>query len=443
MKEVLSVSQLNENIKTLLEEAFGRLYVEGEVSNLRQPQSGHTYFTLKDDKSQIRCVFFRPYGIRAARFEPEDGMKILCRARLSTYLPRGEYQLIVESIEPQGTGALQKAFEQLKAKLAAEGLFDEARKKSLPFLPGRIGVVTSPTGAVIRDILNITRRRFPSVDIRIAPARVQGEGAASEIIAALQNLQQTEGVDIIIIARGGGSLEDLAPFNNEELAREIFRSSIPVVSAVGHETDFTICDFVADLRAPTPSAAAELVVPRRSDLLDTIYSLRQRLIAAQERLLDDEKEALEAVRVRFKDPRRFLGDYSIALDDLREDLKYAFSRLTQALGHKLEQLELRLQNFNPERQISEKKFRLGTLQKGLWDSWKYYHGGYTQRLKSHAALLASLNPLAVLQRGYSVTRREADGEIIRDACRLTLGERVRIQLAQGSFSANVDKILKE
>lgn len=443
MKEVFSVSQLNENIKTLLEESFAQLYVEGEVSNLRRPQSGHTYFTLKDDKSQIRCVFFRPYGVRVARFEPEDGMKILCRARLTTYLPRGEYQLIVESIEPQGTGALQKAFEQLKARLSAEGLFDDTRKKTLPFLPGRIGVVTSPTGAVIRDILNITRRRFPSVDILIAPARVQGEGAASEIIAALQNLQQIKGVDIIIIARGGGSLEDLTPFNNEELAREISRSSIPVVSAVGHETDFTICDFVADLRAPTPSAAAELVVPRRNDLLDTIYSLRQRLIAAQERLLDDQKEALEAVRARFKDPRRFLGDYSIALDDLRDSLRYAFSRHTQTMSHQLEQLELRLHNRSPVRQIAEKKFHLGTLQKWLLDGWKHYHGNHARMLKSHAALLASLNPLAVLQRGFSITRREADKEIIRDACRLTLGERVRIQLAQGSFSANVDKILKE
>ena len=231
------------------------------------PQSGHVYFTLKDDKSQIRAVYFRQYGYsrnRAANFDLEDGMKILCRARLSAYPPRGEYQLIVESVEPQGVGALQKAFEQLKARLAAEGLFDESHKKALPFLPGRIGVVTSPTGAVIRDILNITRRRFPSVDILIAPARVQGNEAAGEIISALRNLHTYGKVDIIIIARGGGSLEDLAPFNDEALAREIFRSSIPIVSAVGHETDFTICDFVADLRAPTPSAAAELVVPQKN-----------------------------------------------------------------------------------------------------------------------------------------------------------------------------------
>ena len=443
MKEILTVSQLNDNIKTLLEEAFGQLYVEGEVSNLRRPQSGHTYFTLKDDKSQIRCVFFRPYGIRAVRFELEDGMKILCRARLSAYLPRGEYQLIVESLEPQGTGALQKAFEQLKARLAAEGLFDAAAKKPLPFLPARIGVVTSPTGAVIRDILNITRRRFPSIDILIAPARVQGEGAAAEIIASLRNLQLSGLVDIIIIARGGGSLEDLAAFNDEELAREIFRSSIPVVSAVGHETDFTICDFVADLRAPTPSAAAELVVPRRSDLLDTIYSLRQRLIAAQQRFFEDQKNALDTVRARFRDPRMFLADYSIKLDDLHDRLRNYFTHHTQALGHELRQLELRLQNRSPRRLIDEKRFLLDTMHKDLLGGWKRYHDGYTRRLNNDAALLASLNPLAVLQRGYSITRRESGDDIVRDASRLTLGERVRIQLAQGSFRANVEKILGE
>ena len=303
MKDILTVSQLNDNIKTFLEEAFGSLWVEGEVSNLRRPQSGHVYFTLKDDKSQIRAVYFRQYGYsrsRVANFDLEDGMKILCRARLSAYPPRGEYQLIMESVEPQGVGALQKAFEQLKAKLAAEGLFDEAHKKALPFLPGRIGVVTSPTGAVIRDILNITRRRFPSADILIAPTRVQGNEAAGEIISALRNLHTYGKVDIIIIARGGGSLEDLAPFNDEALAREIFRSSIPIVSAVGHETDFTICDFVADLRAPTPSAAAELVVPQRTELQENLYNLRQRLVAAQRRHLDDQKERLASLRPGLK-----------------------------------------------------------------------------------------------------------------------------------------------
>ena len=446
MKDILTVSQLNDNIKTFLEEAFGSLWVEGEVSNLRRPQSGHVYFTLKDDKSQIRAVYFRQYGYsrnRVANFDLEDGMKILCRARLSAYPPRGEYQLIVESVEPLGVGALQKAFEQLKAKLAAEGLFDEAHKKALPFLPGRIGVVTSPTGAVIRDILNITRRRFPSVDILIAPTRVQGSEAAGELIAALRNLHAYGKVDIIIIARGGGSLEDLAPFNDEALAREIFRSSIPIVSAVGHETDFTICDFVADLRAPTPSTAAELVVPERTDLQNSLYNLRQRLVAAQRRHLDDQKERLASLHARFKDPRRFLVDFSIRLDDLRERISRALRQRTQLLQNKLRHLELGLQSRNPERQVREKIILLNNLEKDIINGWKCYLRDREERLKKNAALLSSLSPLAVLQRGYSITRRLANGEIVRRASQLTFEERVSIQLAEGSIQARVEKVREE
>ncbi len=446
MRDILTVSQLNDNIKTFLEDAFGSLWVEGEVSNLRRPQSGHVYFTLKDDKSQIRAVYFRQYGYsrnRVANFDLEDGMKILCHARLSAYPPRGEYQLIVESVEPLGVGALQKAFEQLKAKLAAEGLFDEAHKKALPFLPGRIGVVTSPTGAVIRDILNITRRRFPSADILIAPTRVQGSEAAGEIIAALRNLHTYGKVDIIIIARGGGSLEDLAPFNDEALAREIFRSSIPIVSAVGHETDFTICDFVADLRAPTPSTAAELVVPERTDLRNSLYNLRQRLVAAQRRHLDAQKERLASLHARFKDPRRFLVDFSIRLDDLRERVQRALRQRTQLLQNKLRHLELGLQSRNPERQVREKRILLNNLEKDVINGWKCYLRDREERLKKNAALLSSLSPLAVLQRGYSIMRRLANGEIVRRASQLTLEERVSIQLAEGSIQAWVEKVREE
>jgi exodeoxyribonuclease VII large subunit len=446
MKDILTVSQLNDNIKTFLEEAFGSLWVEGEVSNLRRPQSGHVYFTLKDDKSQIRAVYFRQYGYsrnRAASFDLEDGLKILCRARLSAYPPRGEYQLIVESVEPQGLGALQKAFEQLKAKLAAEGLFDESRKKALPFLPRRIGVVTSPTGAVIRDILNITRRRFPSVDILIAPTRVQGNEAAAEIISALCNLQAYGKVDIIIIARGGGSLEDLAPFNDEAVAREIFRSAIPIVSAVGHETDFTICDFVSDLRAPTPSAAAELVVPQRIELQENLDNLRQRLAAAQRRHLDDQLDRLASLTARFKDPRRYLVDFSIHLDDLRERIQRALTQRAQMMKSRLQHLELGLQNRNPEKLVREKRIFLGALEKGLADGWNRYLKDREGRLEKNAALLSSLSPLSVLQRGYSITRRLSNGEIIRKASLLTLDERVSIQLARGGIQARVEKIRGE
>jgi len=443
MKDILTVSQLNDHIKTFLEDHFGSVWVEGEVSNLRRPPSGHVYFTLKDDKSQIRAVYFRQYGPRTTKFDLEDGLKILCRARLSTYPPRGEYQLIVESVEPQGVGALQKAFEQLKARLAGEGLFDPSFKKALPFLPRCIGVVTSPTGAVIRDILNITRRRFPSVDILIAPARVQGTEAAGEIISALRNLHSFGGVDVIIVARGGGSLEDLAPFNDEALAREIFQSSIPVVSAVGHETDFTICDFVADLRAPTPSAAAELVVPRKTDLLENLCDLKRRLAAAQQRYLADRQVRIVSLKSRFRDPRRFLADYSIHLDELRERIQRAVIQHTKTLRSRLAHLKLGMQNQNPQKHVRERRIFLGSLEKDILNSWGLYYREREVRLHKSTALLSSLNPLAVLQRGYSITRRLPDGKIIRQAGDLTLDERVGIQLAEGTFQARVEKIQGE
>lgn len=439
----MTVSELNENIKTFLEEAFGTFWVEGEVSNLRRPQSGHTYFTLKDDKSQVRAVYFRTYGARSVRFDLEDGLKVLCRARLSAYLPRGEYQLIVESVEPRGTGALQKAFEQLKARLAAEGLFDAARKKPLPFLPRRIGVITSPTGAVIRDILNITRRRFPSVDILLAPTRVQGAEAAGEIIAALRRLEASGNVDLILIARGGGSLEDLAPFNDEALARAVNRCGIPVVSAVGHETDFTICDFVADLRAPTPSAAAELALPQRDELLADLGRLRQRLISAQRRYLTERKSRLTALQSHFKDPRRFLEDQAIYLDDLRERLRLSLSHKTQIEAKRVQHLALVLHHRNPERLAEEKRMILGNLEKSFLSRWRVYLKDRQERLNHNSALLSSLNPLAVLQRGYSITRTLPELDIVRHAARVAVHQNLRIELARGVLEARVEKIQGE
>jgi exodeoxyribonuclease VII large subunit len=443
MKEILTVSQLNNNIKFLLEETFDFLWVEGEVSNLRRPQSGHVYFTLKDDKSQINAVFFRQFGAykRRTNFELEEGLSVLCRARLNVYLPRGEYQLVVESVEPLGVGALQKAFEQLKAKLFAEGLFDERYKKSIPFLPGKIGVVTSPTGAVIKDILNITKRRFPMADILIAPVRVQGGEAAAEIIQALRNLQAYGGVDVIIIARGGGSLEDIAPFNDEALARGIFLSSIPVVSAVGHETDFTICDFVADLRAPTPSAAAELIVPEWMELTAKINIFKQRLMSGFGRHLKDKRNELAGLQERLKDPRRFIINLQIHLDDLRERLGVALHHKKQNRYNDLRQLELRLRHQSPARQINEKKILLKNIQKDISNSFSYHITELRERLQKNSAILESLSPLGVLQRGYSITRSMDSGMIVRQADVLHVGEDVNIQLARGNFNAKVEKII--
>jgi exodeoxyribonuclease VII large subunit len=442
MEEILTVSQLNNNIKFLLEESFDFVLVEGEVSNLRRPQSGHVYFTLKDDKSQIKAVFFRQFGgyVKRNNFELEEGLKVLCRARLNVYLPRGEYQLVVESVEPLGVGALQKAFEQLKAKLFAEGLFDERYKKSLPFLPAKIGVVTSPTGAVIRDILNITKRRFPQADILIAPVRVQGNEAAGEIIQALRNLQSCGNVDVIIIARGGGSLEDLAPFNDEALAREIFGSSIPIVSAIGHETDFTICDFVADLRAPTPSAAAELILPERIELISKINALQQRIISGFCRHLEDNKNQLFSLQERLKDPRRFIVNLKINLDDLKERLVSAFNHEKQNLGNELRQLELRLSHQSPAVKIRERKILLNNIQKDLRHNFLCRLTNFKERLLKDSAVLESLSPLSVLQRGYSITRSAVSGVIVRQSDTLSVGEDVNVRLATGEFNAKIEKI---
>ncbi|MFZ1038206.1 MAG: exodeoxyribonuclease VII large subunit [Smithella sp.] len=445
MNDILTVSQLNNNIKFLLEERFDFVLVEGEVSNLRRPQSGHIYFTLKDDKSQIKAVFFHKFGTyqRRTDFELEEGLKVLCRARLNVYLPRGEYQLVVESVEPLGVGALQKAFEQLKAKLFAEGLFEERHKKAIPFLPEKIGVVTSPTGAVIRDILNITKRRFPMADILIAPVRVQGNDAAQDIIQALRNLQSYGAVDVIVIARGGGSLEDIAPFNDEALAREIFRSSIPVVSAVGHETDFTICDFVADLRAPTPSAAAELIVPESMELIAKINILKQRMIAGYYRSQKDRRSKVAGLQERLKDPRRFLINLKINLDDLKERLRSSFYHEKQNLNNELQQLQLRLLYQNPVRKISERKILLKNIQKDLFNNLSGRLAALKERLRKNSAVLESLNPLVVLQRGYSITRSMESGMIIRQAADLSIGEDVNIQLARGHFNAKIEKISQE
>lgn len=445
MEEILTVSQLNNNIKFLLEETFGFLLVEGEVSNLRRPQSGHVYFTLKDDKSQINAVFFRQFGAykRKTNFELEEGLKVLCRAQLNVYLPRGEYQLVIESVEPLGIGALQKAFEQLKARLSAEGLFDERYKKSLPFLPHKIGVVTSPTGAVVKDILNITKRRFPVADILIAPVRVQGDGAAGEIIQALRNLHAHGGIDVIVIARGGGSLEDIAPFNDEALAREIFNSSIPIVSAVGHETDFTICDFVADLRAPTPSAAAELIVPEWMELIAKNHTFKQRLIDGYCRYLKKRKDKIAEFQARLKDPRRFIINLQIQLDYLRERLRAALYQKKQGIYNDLRQLNLRMQHQNPARQIYEKKILLKNVQENMVKSFSYRLAALRELLRKNSAVLESLSPLAVLQRGYSITRSTASGMIVRQADALSIGADVNVQLAEGNFNAKIEKISQE
>jgi exodeoxyribonuclease VII large subunit len=322
----------------------------------------------------------------------------------------------------------------------AEGLFDERYKKSIPFLPKKIGVVTSPTGAVIKDILNITKRRFPMADILIAPVRVQGDESAAEIIQALRNLQSYDAVDVIVIARGGGSLEDIAPFNDEALAREIFNSSIPIVSAVGHETDFTICDFVADLRAPTPSAAAELIVPEWMELTEKINIFKQRLMSGFARHLKYKGDELAGLQERLKDPRRFLINLQINLDDFRERLRTALHHKKQNLYNDLRQLELRLRHQSPAKKINEKKILLKNIKKDIFNNFSYHVAALRERLQKDSAVLESLSPLGVLQRGYSITRSMSSGMIVRQAADLNIGEDVNVQLAKGKFDAKIEKI---
>jgi len=441
-REVLTVTELTRQVQDVLEATFDQLWVEGEISNLRRPASGHLYFTLKDEESQVRAVLFRPVA-RALKFDLEDGMHILCRARMNVYRPRGEYQLILDYAEPRGAGALQIAFEQLKAKLQAEGLFDPAHKKPLPFLPSRIGVVTSPSGAVIRDILNITKRRFPSVGILVAPVRVQGAEAPAEIVAALHHLNEIPGIDVIIVARGGGSLEDLMAFNDEGVARAIFASSVPVVSAVGHEIDFTIADFVADMRAPTPSAAAELVVPRRSDLVQQVRTLSARAAHAGGRFLKIRRERLEKLAERVRDPRRRLVDLRLGLDERFNNLAAAIARRVRADREGLRHFETHLQYLSPAVRLANFTFMLDNMRKGMVTGIFRQVETLRARLAGHTTLLDSLSPLSVLARGYAIVRTVPEGRVIRKAKDLATGDPVGINVAKGRFNAVVTTIEEE
>ena len=363
-RSILTVSQLTSEIKTLLERNFDHVWVEGEISNLRLPGSGHLYFTLKDEKAQIRGVMFRLQN-RLLKFEPKDGLQVIGYGRITVYEPRGDYQIILDYLEPKGLGALQLAFEQLKEKLAAEGLFDPARKRPIPHLPQKIGIVTSATGAAIRDILRIIDRRFANIQILLYPVRVQGQGAAQEIAQAIQALNHLPDVDVMIVGRGGGSLEDLWAFNEEIVARAIFSSRIPVISAVGHEVDFTIADFVADLRASTPSAAAELVVRNKVELVQNLKNLERALLQSFRATLDLQQERFFSLRERLADPRRRLSDQRIRLDDLSSRLAYSLKQ-----GLRRQQDRFRLQQgslllLSPAKRLEEYSQKFSQVMRRL------------------------------------------------------------------------------
>lgn len=438
--DIFTVSALVGAAKRLLEGTFGTVAVEGEISNLARPRSGHVYFTLKDADAQLRCALFRREA-QHLDFVPADGMQVLARGRVSIYPARGEFQLYVSSLEEAGLGALQRAFEALKKKLGEEGLFDQAAKRALPRFPRRIGVITSPTGAALRDILNVLGRRYPAADVLIYPTQVQGAGAAGTIAAALARASERRDCDVLILARGGGSLEDLWSFNEEIVARAIRASAIPVVCGVGHETDFTIADFASDLRAPTPSAAAESATPDRGELLARLELLRRRISQTWQRGERERRQTVDALAQRLDNqhPRRRLQERAQRLDELAERLGAAPPRQLASLRARLATLGSELNRHSPALRVERLRERMTRLDERLLRLWHLQAERRRSRVQTLAARLHALGPEQTLARGYAIVFA-ADGSILRDASRTRAGDPIRARLAHGSLDATVDKV---
>ncbi len=441
--QIWTVSQLNREARFALEQGFPALWIEGEISNLARPASGHMYFSLKDEQAQVRCAMFKPQQ-RGMRFRPENGEKVLVRARVGLYEARGEFQLKVEAMEPAGLGALQRAFEALKQKLATEGLFDEAIKRPLPTMPARIGVITSPTGAAIRDIISTLRRRYPMAEVIIYPVPVQGEGAATKIAAMLDLAGRRAECDVLILARGGGSLEDLWSFNEESVARAIRACPIPVVAGVGHEVDFTIADFAADYRAPTPTGAAEAVSPDSLEWLHRLARFRDRLIRAtsiRRQQLREQHAALDR-RLRLRHPGQQLQQQSQRLDELSLRMQRSLQRGLFQQRRQLDHLAGRLRGGNPGQRLLRCRERLMEGRRRLQQTMmRQLQDGHRQ-LESHARALHTVSPLATLDRGYAIVQRP-DGAIIRKADELMAGDEISARLAKGSVSAHVIEVHTE
>jgi exodeoxyribonuclease VII large subunit len=436
-RDVYSVTRLNREVRVLLERGLGVLWVEGELSNLSQPASGHWYFTLKDRDAQLRCAMFRLKNSLLG-FTPRAGTQVLVRGRLSVYEARGEYQLIVEHMEEAGIGALRRQFERLKAQLAAEGLFAPERKRALPRFPQRIGVITSPSGAALRDILHILARRYPPAQVLIYPAAVQGAAAVPALVAALQVASARAECDVLILARGGGSLEDLWAYNDERVARAIHACRVPVVSGVGHEIDFTIADFVADVRAPTPSGAAELVVPDGRAWLEAVTRTAQRLLAAMRRELRAGGARLEAVgrRLQLAHPGVRLQQQMQRLDDLGQRLGGAARGGLHHERHRLAELIERLVRHSPDHVVHEYRARHQGINARLEHAARECVSRALQRLALAQRGLNGVSPLATLTRGFAIVTR-ADGGLLVDAAAVATGETIEARLARGTLSARV------
>ncbi len=436
---VYSITGLTQEIQSLLEKQFDFVWVEGEISNFSAPASGHYYMVLKDEKAQIRTVMFRLQA-RYLRFRPENGMHVLAQGRVGVYPPRGEYQIILDYLEPLGAGALALAFEQLKKKLAAQGLFDPDIKKPLPFLPQRVAVVTSPTGAAIRDFLKVIGRRFANIEIIVVPVRVQGEGACSDMVKALELINRKLRVDIIVLTRGGGSLEDLWAFNQEELALAVRRSTIPVVSAVGHEIDLTICDLAADFRAPTPSAAAELLVAEKESLLTRLNDLETRLKSGWEQGLKMRFQRLSYLSKLLKDPRKRLDEIWMRLDDIQSRLNRQLAYFLQEKQNRVSAGEHSLLAYSPTYLIRAGRRELGFYGASLRRAMKTQLWNIRSSVSALENRMTDLSPLSILKRGYSITRKLPEQTIIRDAFSVTEGDRVQVLVSKGELRCRIEEV---
>ncbi len=438
--QVLTVSELTRRVKDLLEGEVGYVWVSGEISNWRVSPSGHAYFTLKDAHSQVESVMFRN-RLFPLRFQPGNGLEVVVYGLVTVYEKRGSYQIVCEEMHPKGVGALQLAFEQLKRKLEAEGLFDAAHKKPLPLLPHRIGIVTSPTGAAIRDILNVIRRRFAHVHLILYPARVQGEEAAAEIVEGIRTLDRW-GVDVIIVGRGGGSLEDLWPFNEESVVRAVYAAKTPIISAVGHEIDYVLTDFAADVRAPTPSAAAEIVVREQEVLVDRIGQLRKRLAKGAAHHLEQAHNRLALAKSSyvFRRPEELVRQRRLALDDLRMRLDGEMTRLIELASNRLRAVARALALLSPKQRLCRAREQLGELRRRAARAGRTLLDRYRAQVGPLMARLTALNPLAVLARGYAAAWKLPQKVLVRDARQLAPEDRLLLKFGHGGATATVETV---
>ena len=446
--DVFTVSQLNQRAKQLLEITFSSVKVEGEISNLSRPSSGHWYFTLKDKGAQVRCAMFRSRTAQI-KFQPKEGDQIIVRGKVSLYENRGDYQLIVDAMKPAGEGQLQQAFIQLKQKLGAEGLFNPEHKRALPAAIKRIAVITSPTGAAIHDILTVLKRRFPAIEVDIYPVQVQGQDAAQQMIWSInqansdaRNATKEQATDVIIIGRGGGSIEDLWSFNDEQLARTIFHSDLPIVSAVGHEVDFTIADFVADIRAPTPSAAAEMLSPNREEYLSRLQALSARLENSIQQQLQNKQWQLQSAQRGLQHPGDKLSQYAQTLDMLELRMQQSQKNNLDRLLKKLTQSQQRLQQQSPVNKLQQIETQLGYFQQRLRNAMKQLLSNKAERLQQNALLLNAVSPLQTLGRGYAILQTPTE-VVIRDSHDVKKGDLISARIGHGSLELTVEKVKHE